>query len=458
MTLAPAEYRQLTATRLRAAYRARTLSPVEVTEAALAVVAEANPALNAVSHLDEAGARAQAAASEARWLAGAPAGALDGIPTLVKDGLWLKGVPVYRGTIALDRHAVVPDTDSPPVARLREDGAILLGKTTMCDLGMFGSGYSSKFGPTRNPHDPARTSGGSSSGSSAAIAAGMIPVAIGTDIVGSIRQPASFCGLVGHKPSYGRVPTWPNSSPAAVAGPLARTVADAALLLDTLARPDARDFACLATDPQPWTEGLDRPVAGLRIGYLPALGFGPAPDPQVTAAVAAAVDRLRALGCVVTELAAPFAPGDERPGEDFYRLRPGTELAALPDADRMAATVIDGWSSPARGYSAIDYHRLFLASQVLRERTLAVIAGFDFLALPTSPILPFAAELPGPEGLSTFAAWTNTFLFNLTEQPGISMPCGRSAEGWPIGLQLVGRRFDDRGVLNLAAAFERAGA
>lgn len=456
MTLAPAEYRRLTATQLRAAYRGRQLSPVEATEAALAVVATDNPRLNAVSHLDADGARAQARASEARWRSGSPAGPLDGVPTLVKDGLWMTGVPVYRGTAALARHAVVPDSDSPPVARLREDGAILLGKTTMCDLGMFGSGYSSQFGPTRNPHDPTRTSGGSSSGSSAAIASGMIPVAIGTDIVGSIRQPAGFCGLVGLKPSYGRVPTWPNSSPAAVAGPLARTVADAALLLDTLARPDVRDFACLAADPRPWTAGLGEPVEGLRIGYLPAIGFGPAPDPQVTKAVAAAVDRLRALGCTVTELAPPFAPGDERPGEDFYRMRPYSELSVLPEADRRAAPAIDGWAAPAGSYSGVDYHRLFLASQTLRARMLAVIDGFDFLALPTSPILPFPAELPGPEGMSTFAAWTNTFLFNLTEQPAISMPCGRSAEGWPIGLQLVGQRFDDRGVLNLAAAFERA--
>lgn len=456
MTLAPAEYRRLTATQLRAAYGERRLSPVEVTEAALAVIAEEDPKLNAVQHLDAEGARAQARASEARWRKGEPAGALDGVPTLMKDGLWMKGVPVYRGTAALARHAVVPDSDSPPVARMREDGAILLGKTTMCDLGMFGSGYSSQFGPTRNPHDPARTSGGSSSGSAAAIASGMIPVAIGTDIVGSIRQPAAFCGLVGHKPSYGRVPTWPNSSPAAVAGPLARTVADAALLLDTLARPDARDFACLAHEPQPWTAGLDRPVAGLRIGYLPALGFGPGPDPQVAKAVALAVDRLRALGCKVTELAAPFAEGDQQPGEDFYRMRPYSELSVVSDEDRAAATAITAWSDPAGGYSGVDYHRLFLKTQVLRERMLAVIDGFDFLALPTSSILPFPAELPGPEGMSTFAAWTNTFLFNLTEQPAVSMPCGRSAEGWPIGFQIVGHRFDDRGVLAMAAAFEAA--
>ncbi|BBK38804.1 amidase [Allostella sp. ATCC 35155] len=456
MTLAAAEYRRLTATQLRAAYGTGQLSPVEVTEAALAVIAEADPKLNAVTHLDAEGARAQARASEARWRDGKPAGALDGVPTLMKDGLWMTGVPVYRGTAALARHAVVPDTDSPPVARMREDGAILLGKTTMCDLGMFGSGYSSQFGPTRNPHDPARTSGGSSSGSAAAIASGMIPVAIGTDIVGSVRQPAGFCGLVGLKPSYGRVPTWPNSSPAAVAGPLARTVADAALLLDTLARPDVRDFACLAPDLQPWTEGLDRKVAGTRIGWLPAIGFGPSPDPQIAKATAAAVDRLRALGCSVTELAAPFAPGDERPGEDFYRMRPYSELAAVTAEDRAAASAIDAWAAPAGGYSGVDYHRLFLATQTLRARMLAVIDGFDFLVLPTSPILPFPAELPGPEGMSTFAAWTNTFLFNLTEQPAISMPCGRSAEGWPIGFQIVGHRFDDRGVLAMAAAFEAA--
>ncbi|MGE0718205.1 MAG: amidase [Alphaproteobacteria bacterium] len=455
MTLAPDDYRTMTATALVAAYRAGTLSPVEATEAALTVVEERNPGLNAIFHLDAAGARAQAAASEARWRRGDPAGALDGVPTVVKDGLWMKGIPVYRGSIALDRHAVVPTEDAPPVARMREAGSVILGKTTMCDMGMFGSGYSSKFGPTRNPHDPAVTSGGSSSGTAAAIASGMVPIAIGTDIVGSIRQPAAFCGLVGHKPSYGRVPTYPNSSPAAVAGPLARSVADAALLLDTLVRPDARDFACLAPDPNSYAWSLGGSVAGTRIGFLRSIGFGPTPDPQSVAAVEKAVARLAAIGCVVEEITSPFVPGDEKGGEDFYRMRPASELAALPEADRRAAEVIHAWSSPAAAYTGVHYHGLFMATQSLRARALAMIEGFDFLALPTSATLPFAAELPGPEGHSTFAAWVNTFLFNLTEQPAISLPCGKSKEGWPIGLQLVGRRFDDRGVLRLAAAWER---
>ncbi|ROP83143.1 aspartyl-tRNA(Asn)/glutamyl-tRNA(Gln) amidotransferase subunit A [Stella humosa] len=456
MTLDLAQYRRMTAAALVAAYRSRDLSPREVAEAALHAIEESNPALNAVTHVDAEGARAQAAASEGRWRAGTPNGPLDGVPTLMKDGLWMKGIPVYRGTMALDRHAVVPDTDSPPVARLREDGAILLGKTTMCDLGMFGSGYSSKFGPTRNPADLSRTSGGSSSGSAAAVAAGIIPFAVGTDIVGSIRQPASFCGLVGLKPSYGRVPTYPNSSPAAVAGPLARTVEDAALLLDTIARPDFRDFACLGTDTQPWAPVMGGSVAGTRIGYLRSVGFGLAPDPAVAAAVAEGVRRLAGLGCEVTEITSPFQQGDEKPGEDFYRMRPYSELAVLSAADRATATVIDAWSAPAGGYSGVDYHRLFLATQGLRERTLGMIRDFDFLVLPTSPIPPFAAELPGPEGHSTFTAWSNTFLFNLTEQPGLSINCGFTADGLPIGLQIVGHRFDDRGVLRMGAAFERA--
>lgn len=454
--LSVTEYRTLGARDLVAAYGAGELSPVEATEAALEAIAESNPALNAVTHLDADGALQQARASEVRWRDRRPQGRLDGVPTLVKDGLPLRGVPVYRGTIAYRRQPQVPDFDAPAVARLREDGAVLLGKTGMCDLGMLGSGYSSQFGPVRNPWNPERTSGGSSSGTAAALAAGLVPVAVGTDIVGSIRLPAAFCGLAGLKPSYGRVPFYPNSSPAVVAGPLARDVRDLALLMTTIARPDPRDFAALAHDGTRYEAVLEGDCRGLRVGYVPALGFGPPVEPEVAARVAEAVRTLESLGCRVEALEPPFEPGEESALEDFYRLRPLHELDLLPEEDRRAAQVISDWAEPARGFSGLEHHRQFLAVQRLREKTLALIRPLDFLALPSAPMTAFQAELPAPEGQSIFAPFANTYLFNPTEQPSASVFCGTGAAGLPVGLQLVGHRFDDVGVLRLAHAFERA--
>lgn len=450
------DYRRLGAVALVAAYRSGELSPVDATESALQAIDTINPQLNAVTHIDPDEAFEQARASEARWLRNDPNGPLDGVPTLIKDGLLMRGVPVYRGTVALKNHAPTPHTDAPCVARLREDGAVLLGKTSMCDLGMLGSGYSSMFGPTRNPWNLSRTSGGSTSGSSAALAAGLIPVAVGTDIVGSIRLPASFCGLAGLKPSYGRVPFHPNSSPAAVAGPMARTVEDMALLMSTISRPDARDFAALAYQPVAYEGTLDRDFTGTRIGFLKSIGFGPEPDPQVVDCVADSLRHLEAAGCVVEEIESPFGSDDASLAEDFYRLRPFSELEALPDADRRSAQVINTWAEPARAFTGLDYHRQFLGTQALRASALAMSMSFDFLALPTSPIPAFAADLPTPVGQPIFAPWANTFLFNLTEQPAMSVNCGFTADGLPIGLQLVAQRFDDIGAMQLACAFERA--
>lgn len=456
MTISFDEYRRMGAADLVAAYRARALSPVEVAQTALAAIAAVDPKINAVFHVEAESALAAAHESQARWLADAPAGPLDGVPTVVKDGLPMRGLPVYRGSIALADHAARPDFDAPAVARLREDGAVLLGKTTMCDFGMLGSGYSSIFGPTRNPWDLTRTSGGSSSGSCAAIAAGLVPVAVGTDIVGSVRLPASFCGLAGLKPSYGRVPIYPNSSPAAVAGPMARTVADMALLLGTIARPDARDFAALPPDPDLPAALADGPPEPGRIGVLPGVGFGPAADPEVAALVAAALARLADLGWALEEARSPVTPEDAAVIEDFYRLRPLAELEALPEAARRAAQVIDDWTAPARGFSGLQHYRQFLKTQELRDRMLAMAARFDVIALPTVPVPAFPAEFPTLPGQSLHAPFANTLLFNLTEQPAVSLNCGFTRAGLPVGIQLVGRRHDDAGVLRLAHALEAA--
>ncbi|MEQ8347741.1 MAG: amidase family protein [Sneathiellaceae bacterium] len=456
MTISFDEYRALGAADLVAAYRTHALSPVEAAETALAAIAAIDPKINAVFHVAADAALAEARASQARWLAGRPAGPLDGVPTVVKDGLPMRGVPVYRGSIALAAHARPPEFDAPAVARLREDGAVLLGKTSMCDFGMLGSGYSSMFGPARNPWDLDRTSGGSSSGSCAAVAAGLVPVAVGTDIVGSIRLPASFCGLAGLKPSYGRVPLYPNSSPAAVAGPLARNVADMALLLGTIARPDPRDFAALPYDPNLAAALAAGPPVPGRVGVLRSIGFGPDLDPEVAALVAAALDRLADLGWALEEVASPVTPEDAATLEDFYRLRPLAELDALPEDARRAATVLDAWSGEARAFTGLQHYRQFLKTQEVRERMLALAAPFDLLALPTVPVPAYAAELPTLPGQSLHAPFANTLLFNLTEQPAVSLNCGFTRAGLPVGLQLVGRRHDDAGLLRLAHALEGA--
>ncbi len=272
-----AELQSLDATAMLSSYRSGELSPVDVTTAAFAAIKAVNPRLNAVIYTNEADALAEAKASEQRWRRGEPRGRLDGVPTLIKDGLQLRGVPMYRGSKALRDHAAIPSENSPCVDRLREAGAVLLGKTTMCDFGMLSSGYSSMFGPTRNPWDLSRTSGGSSSGTAAAIAAGLVPLAVGTDIVGSVRVPASFCGLAGLKPSYGRVPHYPQSSPAAVSGPMARNVTDMALLMSVITAPDQRDFAALAYEQVDYERTLESPSRARASASFPKSASGQHP-------------------------------------------------------------------------------------------------------------------------------------------------------------------------------------
>lgn len=447
----------LTARDLVAAYAARNLSPVEVAETMLARIETVDPAINAFHLVQPDPAMQAAKASEARWSQGAPQGLLDGVPTAVKDGLMLEGVPIYRGSVANGADRAGPATfNAPCVDRLLEHGAVILGKTTMCDYGMLASGYSSQFGPTRNPWNLDKTSGGSSSGSAAAVAAGIGPVTVGTDIVGSVRNPASFCGLVGHKPSFGRVPFYPQMSPAVCAGPIARDVQDAALLLNVLAGPDPRDHTALAYQEVDYADELVGSLKGLRIGVLNSLGFGPALDDEAGEHFRRGVAVLAAEGADITELEPPFDADDNRSAERFYQVRALAELDLLPPDRQAKAEVIHRWTEPARGYSAVDHQRDFAATQALRIKLVEVIQPFDFLVLPTVPVPAYAAENPGLDDGDIFAPWSNTFPFNLTEQPAVSLPCGWTDDNLPIGLQIVGRRFDDVGVLRAAAAVERA--
>ncbi|HYI86866.1 MAG TPA: amidase family protein, partial [Burkholderiales bacterium] len=262
-----------TASELVEGFRKKTLSPVEVTRSVLARVEQLNSKLNAFCLVSET-ALEDAKASEARWTAGQPRGLLDGVPVSIKDIILTQGWPTLRGSKTIDPSGPWND-DAPATARLREHGAVLLGKTTTPEFGWKGVTDSPLTGITRNPWNTAKTPGGSSGGAAAAVAAGMGPLAVGTDGGGSIRIPCSFTGLFGIKPSFGRVPAWPLSPFGTVAhvGPMTRSVADAALMLNVLAQPDARDWHALPYDARDWRMGLDRGVADLRIAYSPDLGY-----------------------------------------------------------------------------------------------------------------------------------------------------------------------------------------
>ncbi|MEX0732153.1 MAG: amidase, partial [Aquisalimonadaceae bacterium] len=447
-------FSRMTARELLDGYRRREFSPVEVTDELLELTDQLNGDLNAFYVIDRQGAQAAARASERRWLGGAPCGLLDGVPSSIKDALPSIGAVSYRGSAAHEPNPKEATTDAPSIARMREAGAVFLGKTTMPDFGILASGTSSRHGVTRNPWNPGYTPGGSSAGTAASIAAGINPLAVGTDIVGSIRLPASFCGIFGLKPSQGRVPYYFPNSPSLVAGPMARTVEDAALLLNVIARPDARDFTALAPSEVDYLSNLKADIRGTRIGFLSDLGFGVPVDAEVAAAVEAGVRGLETAGCDVVPVDDGFTVEDLLVAERFYQVRCRTELDNFDHDRQRQATVIETWSKPAAQMTATEFYGVFNALQKLRERAARLIDGFDFLVLPAVPQPPFAADAPAYHMDQLFAPWANNFLFNLTEQPASSVPCGMTAAGLPIGLQIVGRRFDDVGVLRLSRAFE----
>ncbi len=314
----PTALTAFTARRLLAAYEKGELSPVEAARAVLDRAEEIQPTLNAFVSVDREGALAQARASEERWRRRQPQGLLDGVPVTVKDLLLTRGTPTLHGS-----HSTAVegrwDEDSPSVARLREHGAVFVGKTTTPEFGWKGVTDSPRFGITRNPHDPSRTSGGSSGGSAAAVAAGAGPLSVGTDGGGSVRIPASFCGVFGMKPTYGRVPLYPSSPFGTLthAGPVTRDAADAALMLDVMAgEADHRDWSQSPVTDDGVRPGLADGVRGLRIAYSPTLGGQVNVHPEVAARVRNAVSALASLGAYVEEADPDFAD----PVEAFHVL------------------------------------------------------------------------------------------------------------------------------------------
>ena len=442
---------------LLAAYRQRTLSPVEVTQAVLAHMERWEPHIRATYLLRPEHALAQARQSEARWQRGEPQGLLDGVPVTIKENIATQGDPTPLGTAAVP--LVPAAADAPPAARLREAGAVMVAKTTMPDYGMLSSGLSSFHPLSRNPWDVSKGPGGSSAGGGAAAVAGYGPLHIGTDIGGSLRLPASWCGIFSLKPSLGRIPIDPPYTGRA-AGPMTRTVQDAALMMQVLSQPDARDSMSLPYQPIAWGEydqGVQR-LRGLRLGLLLDAGCGLPVEAEVRAAVEHAARLFEQAGAQVS-LMQPFMTQAMLDGMDhFWRMRSYTDLQALPEAQRAKVLpYIRAWAESAAGMTGTQVFQASQQFHTTRVATVKACSGFDYVLSPVAPMPAFAAELPSPtnDPLRPLEHIGFTVPFNMSEQPAASVNCGYTASGLPIGLQIAGARFDDLGVLQVAHAFEQ---
>jgi aspartyl-tRNA(Asn)/glutamyl-tRNA(Gln) amidotransferase subunit A len=452
----------LTAVQLLDGYRTGAFGPVEVARAALRRAERIQPEVNAFVRLTAEEALALARQSQERWRRGEPRGLLDGVPVTVKDILLLRGYPTLRGSRAISEDGVW-DEDAPSVARLREHGAVFLGKTTTPEYGWKAVTDSPLSGTTRNPHDPTRTAGGSSGGAAAAVALGAGPLALGTDAGGSVRIPASFCGIFGLKPTYGRVPLYPASAFGTLAhvGPMARDAADAALLLDVIAAPDARDWSALPAAPGSFREALGAGVRGLRVAYSPTLGGQVAVRPAVAEAVRRAVAKLAELGAYVTEADPDFAD----PVDAFQTLWFSGAAGVVRHLGPGQRTLLDPGLREIAGagarYSALEYLAAVDVRVDLGRRMGRFHQTYDLLVTPTLPITAFeaGAEVPKGSGHRRWTGWTPfTYPFNLAQQPAASVPVGRDGDGLPVGLQLVAARHRDDLVLRAAHALYEAGA
>ena len=444
----------LTAVELSNAYRTQELSPVEVTHAVLSRIDTCEQKINAMYIIDAEGALAQAAASEKRWAEGNPLSAIDGVPITIKDIIATSGDPVPIGTAAADFSPAA--LDQPPAARVREAGCVILGKTTMPDFGMLASGVSSLHGITRNPWNLERNTAGSSSGAAAAIAAGYGPLALGTDIGGSVRLPAAYNGIFALKPSLGRVPIYPPYL-GRVTGPMTRTVADSALLMNVLTQPDPRDFMSLPYDRRDWVASLPGEVRGKKLGLLLDVGVGLKPQPAVQRSIEAAANTFEQAGAAV-EPVEPFVTAEMLDGLDlFFQSRLLSEVDRLSQERRARVLpFILEWCRRAESRTAVDAMRALGQIMLMREKAVGAIQGYDFLISPTSPITAYAADEPAPANDPTrpFEHILFTAPFNMSEQPAASVCAGYDEDGLPIGLQIIGHRFDDAGVMMMSHAYE----
>lgn len=447
----------MSAAKLRQGFGKKKFSPVDVAHSCLNQIAKHEPAVNAICHLDQAATMAQAKASAARWSRGKPLSALDGAPVLIKDLLVVKGWPTRRGSRTID---AAQDWlhDAPAVARLREAGAVFLGLTTTPEYGWKGVTDSTLTGITRNPWDLTKTPGGSSGGSSAALAAGYAPLTLGTDGGGSIRIPAGFTGTFGLKPSFGRVPAWPLSPYGTVAhiGPMTRTVADAALMMNEIAKPDNRDWHSLPFEDCDYTKKLKKNLHGMRIAFSANLGYVNV-DPEIAKLVKSAVKVLKNLGAKVTVI----DPGFSDPAETFRVLwwsGARNAVGQLPDEKKaLLDPQLAGVVEMAKDITLAQFQEATRQRGALGAHMRTFMADYDALVTPTLPLTAFEAGKLSPVdmGQGQWVNWTPfSYPFNLTQQPAASVPCGFTSAELPAGLHVVGKMFDDKTVLQICAAYE----
>lgn len=444
--------------RMLAGFRAKTFSPVEVTRSMLERIEHFNPRLNAFTYVDAAGALESARQSEDRWRQGHPFGALDGIPVTVKELLAARGWPLRRCSRATPENATA-DYDAPSVARLREQGAILLGKTNSPEFGWKGVTDNPLYGTTLNPWDPTRTTGGSSGGAAAAAALGLGTLHLGTDGGGSIRIPCAFTGVFGLKPTYGRVPVYPPSCWGTLshAGPIARTAEDAAYMLRALAQRDVRDHRALPAEDIDYVAWQRQGIAGLRIAYSPTLGFARV-DPEIAAIVARAARVFEVLGAHVEQIDQVM----DDPTDSFRVLWASGLALILRGFPREARAAMDPGAVALAAVGETMDNMLYMEAEYARAllgvKMNAFHERYDLLLTPAEPIAAFAADRQTAEhGQRDWIDWTPfTFPFNLTGQPAASIACGLTAAGLPVGLQVVGGLGRDALVMRACAAFERA--
>jgi aspartyl-tRNA(Asn)/glutamyl-tRNA(Gln) amidotransferase subunit A len=458
----------MSATEMVKRFRTRELSPVEVTEVFLARIEKLNPELQAYCTLTPELARENAKTAENAYLRGAEAGLLGGVPVSIKDLVLTKGIRTTRGSLLYKDF--VPEESAPLAERIFASGAVMLGKTNTPEYGWRGTTDNKVFGVTRNPWNRAMTPGGSSGGSAAQVAAGLAPLALGTDGGGSIRIPASFAGIYGLKPTTGRVPVFPVSASGDLshAGPMTRTVDDAAIFLNALTGWDYRDRTTLPKEEVDYLracqEGRANGLKGLKVAWSADLGYNTPVEPEVLEKTKSAARRFAELGAEVVEVT-PDAPF---PGQAFQIIwfvglaamlgyaANDPEKAELLDSGLLAG-IKEGFK-----ISGVDYAKAQLIDRPdFCAKFNKFFEEYDLLLTPTVPVTAFEIGLYAPKQIAGVAmdelrlGWTPfTFPINLTGQPAASVPCGFDSNGLPIGLQIIGKRYDDYGVLKASAAFE----
>lgn len=451
------EIHWMTAAELSASYASGDLSPVEAAHAVLARIDTVDPVLNAFCHREDETVLGFARAAEDRWRVGEPLSPLDGVPVSVKDLMHLEGWPTRQGS-RITSDAPSP-SDHPAVGFLRLAGCVFTGKVTTPEFGNSGVTDSPLTGLTVNPWDTGRTPGGSSGGSVAAVAAGCGPLSLGSDGGGSIRTPCSFTNTVGLKPTFGRVPQPPGEhfGRLAVSGPIARTVRDAAMMMNAMARHWPGDWHSLADDGCDYLDGLDDGVRGLKVAYSADLGFTWC-DPEILEGCARAAEIFRGLGADVEEA----DPGFPAPEKWFHVLWHTLAAETVLGMDKaLLAKLGPEMRASAETGAAVPLERFFEARRMRTDmlRTMnAFHETYDLIVTPAAAVLPFATgheappDWPGEDdNFETYA-----MIFNATGQPAVSVPCGFSRSGLPYGLQIAGRRGEDALVLRAARAFEAA--